>query len=1039
MEIKSRKKMQIYKILAALVSTIFMVGIIPHRAYAYTSWVQDTESFKDFYNNASLSGNSNNQGGNSTEEEGFLSKQLGNLLHFNGWLAQEDLQSGNINLTIDGVVFGKLAQPAGISYTSFDLSDGNIYGIVGATIYTIFRGLSYSGMFIMFLYLLAKNLFSTSPKAKEDFKNGVYGILISFVLIYAMPQIVDIVIFIRDQVLYMIATKMLGSSNPSILDAMNNAYFLKPSLVRAIVYVATVFATFFYISKYISVAVQETVLFGFFCVFILLGTEKKKFLTDWVGVFFSNLALPLVDAVCLMLPYKAMEYMGNSFSFGESIIIVFMLWTANACSSLIMKQLGNMTGTPAGRGLGGIAMMGMAAMRSIGRAAAPSGRYAGNGGEEGYSEWKAESERQKDTAEEMNRQARDITRGIDSLDDVLENTSDESTPLSEEELHLASSVPQLGDGEDVLSEDEPGILGGEGIPDGLEQPPVSDIPDGAGQPGQASLEDSINTSEEMPPVEGAAEDMPNDEVMVEKPEEEAAGKDEDNEQQIKENPMPGQGDRDAALADPAAEDELPPMSDFDRKRYSNLKELDELNDDLLSDRRSLEQLQSDPDIEAKRNSIRELEDANSEIDRKINECSFGLRTETQNDDALRDLSQRSAAVGESMAAESRDLNALRDNKNSIDENMKYHRAILNDRSRSDGEKEISRKAYDDLIRRRNECDERIGEKVSSMENLRREKAELDRQFNTHKAGLEKTNQETIRDLKAQRSANAEKMKAERTELGNMERDRQSRAKKLQSAIDQKEAVIEQRRAAERQFAQVSRDHGRDGASYGSAKDMKLAMETRNANNLKALEAAKNRANMSIRDLRGLSPETAAEVAEIQRNNIQKANIQRAVKNTVKTAGVTAATIAGATFGAAAAAYGGQDASVSGAMIGGMIAGGTARSAADAHRRFVESSEETNDILMEAGEKVQNAYLQRKGKKKDAGVKNAHKKGMRPEATAGPAENRIQMPGSPNMEEAANRAYREKKKNVAEERAAETDGLTMEEVKRRTLDEKRKDQ
>ncbi len=1010
---------------------VFMaVSMVPQKAYAYTSWVQDTDAYKEFYENASLSDKVDNASATSKEKEGFLSKQLGNLLHWLARDAQEDLQTANLNLTIDGVVFGKLAQPTGVSYTSFDLSDGNIYGIVGATVYTIFRGITYSGLFIMFLYLLAKNLFSTSPKAKEDFKQGVYGIIIHFGLIYFMPQLVDIFIFLRDQFLYLIATKMMGSDKASILDTMHTVYENSPSLARAVVYCATVFATFFYIGKYISVAIQETLLFGFFCVFNLLGTEKKKFLTDWTGVFFSNLMMPVIDVVCLLLPYKALDVMtagGKVVSFGGGIIIMFMIWSANACSSLIMKLLGNMTGTPAGRGMGGLAMMGMAAVRSMGRAMAPAGRSAGAAhGEEGYSAWKEEVQNQKNTAEEMNKQAGEITKGIDNLDDELASQQTDNGQLTEKELEEQAGVLPTNGTEGAPEEDWDAPQSGEAAaevvptetgeaPEGGEIPPsgemkpmeeitgsaestdqaegmdqaegtdqaegmanaTSDDTEETGQAGadsevkagNAAAMENIETDTADTDTKENTEGMPdateikdktatseaettgnNDATQTGQLKPDAAAESQNetiektdkaatyqNEEAKKAAADTAQGGDGSSAATKPAEDDLPPMSEFDKKRYNNLKEMDDLTADIQNDRKSLEKMQSDPGIAAKRENIKTLERANGEYDRRIAETREDLK----------------------------------------DRNI-------------------------------------------SAEDRANKQAEL-------------------RDLQSKRQSNFHQIEKERTELGTMEQANREKTDRMQASISKKEAVLEQRKAAERQFAQVSRDHGRDGSSYSSAKDMRLAMETRNNNNLKALEDARNRANMSIKDMRGLSPETAAEVAEIQRNNIRKANIQRAVGNIAKTTVGTGITAGGAVVGAVVAAYGGQQSSMTGAMLGGMAASGAARRVSRSIKAIHDNREEISDDVIAAGARtvdiVKDKYERDKKRFKPAPATNDHKnndnKRTRNEGTE-ESKKRIEIEGSPNMEEVANRAYNVKNTQSHTEKGNDGEKLTKEEVARRAI-------
>lgn len=141
---------------------IFVTGIslFSQKAYAYTSWVQGTEAYEELYGEDNLLTEEETDSMDSESEEpkeSFVAQQLGAVIYGLGYWITRLSTKGKINLSIDGIVFGKLNQKSGINYFGFDLSPGNPYGIVGATVYTIFRGLCYSGLFILFLYMLAKD------------------------------------------------------------------------------------------------------------------------------------------------------------------------------------------------------------------------------------------------------------------------------------------------------------------------------------------------------------------------------------------------------------------------------------------------------------------------------------------------------------------------------------------------------------------------------------------------------------------------------------------------------------------------------------------------------------------------------------------------------------------------------------------------------------------------------------------------------------------------------------------------------------------
>lgn len=844
------------------------------QASSYSSWVQGTDAYKEFYENASLVEREVTEKADPGDES-FLVQQLGNLIYWLGAKAQSALDSGTINLTIDGVVFGKLAQPSGISYTSFDLSEGNIYGIIGATLYTVFRGLSFSGFVIVFLILLAKSLISSSVKAKEDLKQGIYLIIINFALVYIMPLAADLVIFLRDQLMYKIASLMLGDGT-SILDSMIKMYESDPSLVRAIVYLATVGATIIYIKDYISIAIQQTLLFGFFCVFSLLGTQKKKFLADWASMFFSNMLIPLLDIVCLLLPFMAIDVLtptGGKMSFAGAIIVMFMIWSARTSRSQLMRLFGNMTGTPVGRGMGGLAVLGMQAVGNMVRMAAATGNpgnvFKGRTNEDSFNAWNEEVARQKDTADEMNRQAGEITKDLPSLETMEGENENKLTnnDYTDEELGVVSAGDMSGGKEDYIAENNADI---------------AEIP--------INAEDDLGMDADMP---SQMEEVP---ALDEIPENGAVNV-------IAPEEVTGAGP-------------VPSMSDFEKSRYENLQAMDSLQGEISADQEKLKNMETSSGIADKRAEVQHLEQQSADIDKEI----------------------------------------------------QHHNQKLTDPNVGLSEKSASRQHLNELQVQQRE----ISDKLTTARNV------LD--------GAEKVHREQTAAIRDRISGN--------------------------------EAHLQQRASAERQFAQVSKDHGRDGTRYASAKDMRLAMDTRNANNLRALEAAKNKANMSIKDLRGLSPETAAQVAEMQKDNMRRANLKRAAGKTAIRAASTAVGVATGTAvglaGAAFTAYGGEDTSsralAQGAIIGYGVGSGLVKGSVNKVKQVSENREELAANARTAVDtvvKVKNAASNVVNK---PAAQSPQRKTLRSVQQAQQAQKRIHIEGKNHTENAANIAYKEIRDN-----------------------------
>lgn len=804
---KSITRIQLF-LLVPIIGAVLLLPGTALRAYAYDSWIQDTDAYKDFYEKSDLTPDTEDV--TEAGEEGFLLNTLGSAIHYIAKQLSTAFIDSKANLTIDGIIFGKMAQPVDpvsgqqVCYTRFELSQGNVYGIAGATIYTVFRGLTYSGFFLMFLYLLAKAMLKLTPKAMEDLKNGIYQIAIGMILIYLLPHITDICIFLVDQFVYM-AAKGLGAGGRGLLETMENMYesAVTGKFIRGVVFAATVFANLIYLKDYVSVAIQQTLLFGFFCIFNLLGVEKKKYLTDWAALFFSNMLYPVLDVVTLLLPFMAINALSSasgSMSLMAAVIVVIMVWCARTCRSQLLKLFGNMSGTPAGRGLGGLAQMAQMARMS---AAMRRGGHGGNAGAadggETYKAWKDEEQRQAEISQEMARQADEISRGLPDISTEMD-TAETQPDTASAQNELQEFLGENGDVEDVSA-----------VAAGMEDWDA----DGTGEMDRTPL-------------------------------------------------APPEGELDA----PAEElNPLPPMSDFDRQRFENLNEMDKLNA-----------------------GINDLRDENAEIDRQI---------------AAAQGSGQQVLRAENAEIDSK-LQEMENVKNAADMADRTQMASLDKVADADKIAEIQGNMSD-----------RQAQYNADTSSLKQQKADNNRMIHQSRD----VQDAQISQLQAQKTSN-ERMIAE------------------------KQRDMDARRNAERQFVQVVREHGKSTSQYSNATEMRLAMETRAGRQAAALEAAKRKAAVSIEDLKGFSPETAAQIAKYQKDAIRTANTRRALGRAAAKTAATAATVVGAATVGAALAYGGEEAAMQGMMLGGMAAGSMAKGTGRAAKAVYDHREEIGDGVMD---------------------------------------------------------------------------------------------
>lgn len=965
---------------AALFVLLFSQAVM--QADAYTSWVQDTDAYNDFYDNAAIVERIENPP--ASEEEGFLVQQLGNLIHWIGVEIASCLQSDNLNLTIDGIVFGRIAQPNGISYTSFDLSDGNPYGIAGAMLYIIFRGFSYSGLFLIFLFLLAKSLFSSSSKAMEDLKQGIYGIVLAFAAIYLMPQITDLTLFVRDQFLYLLAQQISGTT--SILDSMDAMYQSNRSLITAIVYTASVGAALVYLKEYVSIAVQQALLFGFFCIFNLAGSMKKKLMADWCAVFFTNMLVPLIDVACLMLPYLAIYALSvnGNITFGTACIVMCMIWGAKGCRVQIVRLFGAMTGTPAGRGLGAIAAMGMM-VRNAMKNKKPSSQTVKENGNT-FHDWADEGDRQKEVGGNMDKHADAIVKKLPDTESLMGMERDHDNTMDETEL-LGSDyhIPEVKSGDNGSFSEEDSS--------GKKDSFYCSDDDRNTEEGESLLEDEINHSGTK--TENIGDIMEDSDLGPAGPDKENTDlKDRQNEYPCIENTEREEDDSTSGKEESDSEG-YAGMSGFERKRYSNLKSLDSLNEEVAElnkendglkggntdldlqmqnerngirkedaadqeEIRSIRSANADLDLQIQaagrenREDIPLLKNRNSELDSMIQDSYSKLQQENDSDKKAiqtlqgdnRDIDQELKGAGEGVK------NARREKDDEGMEAWKGEISHLNERKQNNS-KQIAM-IQNRMADRQMEANEQIAklkqEKVTNNSQIIRRQQEADDKVALLQNQKTQNNQliiEAQARMENRQQVSSQKME----ELQLLKAQNSRKLEENMSRINQCQRQAAERRDVEAQFAQISRNYGGDGTRYTSSQEMLTAVEVRRQRAEMLLQEAKKNAAVSINDLKGISPEAAAEIANIQKENIRRANLKAAVQKAAAVAGGAGLTAVGAAMGGALFAYGGEEASANGAVAGAALSTGTVHKMNEMGKRFYENRREIAEDIRAGGSAV----------------------------------------------------------------------------------------
>ena len=210
-----------------------------------------------------------------------------------------------LDMDIDAIVYGRvLSGQDTVSYFLFGMENGNIYGVIGAVLYALFRGFVFAALAIQFLYMLGMFILKGTGKGRSDLKAGLYNFGFVFIMMYLVPVIVSILIYIRDAMLNLllsISQSVSGVHALGICDLVTKATATDFSLAATAAFCITYGCVLVYAYDYIKIAIIEAYLFGCFTLVAFRSFSDKRIMTKWVGEFIINLFVPVMDAVGLMI------------------------------------------------------------------------------------------------------------------------------------------------------------------------------------------------------------------------------------------------------------------------------------------------------------------------------------------------------------------------------------------------------------------------------------------------------------------------------------------------------------------------------------------------------------------------------------------------------------------------------------------------------------------------------------------------------------------------------------------------------------------
>lgn len=234
-----------------------------------------------------------------------------------------------LGASLDNIIYGRLVSST--SYFTFGLENGNFYGIISAAIYNVLRGVMLLGCMVVFMARVAGSSWRRGQFAMGSLKEAFSSLLITILLLALMPYFVDVGLFLRDNILYLVASEgsraLFGTSSTSIIGVLRDV--AADGIVNAFMYAAAVVLNVYFLANYVMIALSMVVSFILFPFVVMKSYFDRQVLSSWVWEMVSYAIIPVIDATLLMIPVYIGVYadrMGVTESFILTVLQVIICW-----------------------------------------------------------------------------------------------------------------------------------------------------------------------------------------------------------------------------------------------------------------------------------------------------------------------------------------------------------------------------------------------------------------------------------------------------------------------------------------------------------------------------------------------------------------------------------------------------------------------------------------------------------------------------------------------------------------------------------------
>lgn len=291
---------------------------------SYSPWLKDSDH--SIYENPI---DANDEADTSVPKApGFVEKAIAELFR-NIASSLLDIMNNNLNASIDTIIYGRVGSghPKSVNIYSFELRNGNPYGVTGSVVYSLLRGICYIFMGVSFVFFLAKSAWGgQTSKSREQIKSNIFQMLFCFVAFALMPYLLDVALYFRDVILYGIknvtSQMITGGATLNISKIFLQRAESSGTFVDAVMYMGTILLTWYFIFIYISIAFDLMVSFVAYLGVKMLSKNQESESQLLKGML-GDIITPIIDAILLLVPLLTSLMLSNVVK-GVAIIQLIM-------------------------------------------------------------------------------------------------------------------------------------------------------------------------------------------------------------------------------------------------------------------------------------------------------------------------------------------------------------------------------------------------------------------------------------------------------------------------------------------------------------------------------------------------------------------------------------------------------------------------------------------------------------------------------------------------------------------------------------------